>query len=274
MGYQLTINITNHPNSQHYDLNATSGGSAAAGTLVIYEEGKSIASGATAAPACKAERSGSGAGDVIDGSVLYELPGIPATMIIRYGSKKGDDIGVSPGFWGISVLVELQNNDGSNVGFDDYFAIVSQPWGGSSSTQVFETSIDLYQSGTTDYVPVPTHTPTDQYYKYTTITLFNNTDKWVTLKNTENVQYGYDCVTGGTTCVPPGETLLIYSITEGQPDATLTYNLTNEHELYITAKYNKEPFYSWSTPQGAGSYRLDCETISSSEYIYTLSKNS
>ena len=271
MGYQLKINITNHPNICHGDLNAASSGDPAKGTLVIYEEGKSIASGATAAPACQAEGSGNHA---IQGSVLYEVPCVPATMIIKYGAKKGDSMGISPGFWGFSVLVELQNDDGTDVGFDDYFAIVSQPWGGSSDTQQFESSIHLYQSGTTDYVNVPTHTPTDEYYKYTTITLFNDTKEWVTLKNSENVQYGYDCVTGGTTCVPPGDTLLIYSITKGQPDATLTYNLGNDHGFYITAKYDKEPYSDWVKPQGAGSYNLDCKSTSSSEYTYTLSKNS
>lgn len=265
MSYQLKVNITNHPNGSGYDLNAKNTGDASSGEVTIYEAGRSIASGSTATPAFKAYADGN---DVIQGTVYYQLPDVEATMLIKYGTKKYDAVGISPGAWGFSLFVELQNNDGS-LGFNDYFAIVRQPWGGSSSSDHFEASIDLYQAGAEDYGSITTHTPAPQY---TTVKLFNNTDEWVTLKDNTRVEYGYDCVTGGTTCVPPGETLLIYSITKNQPDATLKYNLTNDREFFITAKYDKEPYYSWADP-GAGSYRLDCDSTGDNEYTYTLSQN-
>jgi hypothetical protein len=177
------------------------------------------------------------------GEVVFNLPNGKDKLVVIYNVSVGGNEAIT--------FAQLQNQDGSAVGCDSYFATVDPASvNGTSLTPtvtVYDTGATA--TGKTGCVNGP----------YLQITLINQLSTWITLNNFPNPMYtGYPVVTDGTTSVAPGGTAIVLCSFDDS-ELTLVYNITNDYLLTIqqnkedlpTAGFNVSCPYSASVSQGS-----------------------
>lgn len=193
------------------------------------------------------------------GYVVYNLPDSGATMKITYSGFSKDGCYYS---YNANAFVEIQCTE--QIGYTNYLTTINPAVMGSSSTDDFDTTINVYPQGADVLI-----TSNENHYG-TPINISNRTSGWLSLQSYENVERSCPpTITDWTTSVGPQAGGIVLNYIDGTKKAVLTYNVSGEYVMKVIAEgTGTPPTVEW--PYQSGPYSATVSPSTPGPGIYNV----